>query len=294
VSVRALAIDRLIHRLNRPSPRSVPEEVQHRRSHGSPRPALVPSATARKFSVETTLVQDCHVVTLRHRVPGHGRRAFVFLPGGGYANPITTSHWHAISRLIRAAGVDAVVPLYRVSPEGTAEQALALLEEVLAVVIAERGNDEVLLGGDSAGAGLALAAVQRHPRGVRAVVLLNPWLDADLAHPATSAVAPWDVILDLDELRQWAAIWADGRPTADATISPINGPVAGLPPVHILTGGRDAFLPDAFDLHRRLLRAGNSGTLMYSPDGNHAVGLIGPVTPEGRMAHDAVVRWLRA
>ncbi|MFE6254752.1 alpha/beta hydrolase [Agromyces sp. NPDC057865] len=241
--------------------------------------------------MEISTVQGCKVVTLRHRSPGH-RRAFVFLPGGGYANPITASHWRPVSRLSRAAGVDAVVPLYRVSPEGTAEQALALLEEVLADLIAERG-EEVLLGGDSAGAGLALATAQRHPHGVRAVVLLNPWLDAALAHPATSAVAPWDVILDLRDLRQWAAVWADGLPTTDAMVSPMNGPCMGLPPVHILTGGRDAFLPDAFELHRRLVVAGNSGTLMYSPDGNHADGLISPATPEGRNAHDAVVRWLQ-
>lgn len=292
MSVRALALDRVIHRLSRPSRRTVPEEVQHRRSNGSPQPAPVPSVVARKFRVETTIAKGCHVVTLRHRTPGR-RRAFVFLPGGGYANPITPSHWHAISRLSRAAGVDAVVPLYRVGPDGTADQALALLDEVLAAVIAERGKDEVLVGGDSAGAGLALATVQRHPHGVRAVVLLNPWLDADLAHPATNAVASWDVILDPRELRQWAAVWADGRPTTDPIISPLNGPVANLPPVHILTGGRDAFLPDAFDLHRRLVLAGNSGTLTYSPDGNHAVGLIGPATPEGRKAHDAIVRWLQ-
>ncbi len=233
------------------------------------------------------------VVTL-HARGGHARRAFVFLPGGGYAHPISSSHWTAVARFVLRGGVDAVVPLYQVAPQGDAAAAHALVRAVLDETITTYGPGNVHVMGDSAGAGLALSVVQRQPEDVRSLILLSPWIDVELANPAVEAFADWDVILRVEELRAWGVVWAAGTDTADPKVSPVHGPTGGLPPVHIVTGGRDLLLPNALELHRALIASGNTGSLSYAPDANHAVGLLGSATPEGKRALHFVLRALRS
>ncbi|WP_181905837.1 alpha/beta hydrolase [Microbacterium bovistercoris] len=213
----------------------------------------------------------------------------VFLPGGGYAQPISASHWRTVARLARAAGIDAIVPLYEVAPAGDAERAHRFVSEVLGQAVSEYGRGDVVLAGDSAGAGLALAVLQRHPDEAAAAVLLNPWLDVEISHPAAAVLEDWDVILRSDGLRKWGKAWAGSLSTSDPAVSPIHGRFDDLPPVHLITGARDLLMPDALDAHRLLRAAGNRGTLTYAPDANHAVGHLGSATPEGRRAQNAIV-----
>lgn len=294
MSVRALVLDSVLKRAGaREESRSVADEIERRRREGAPRPAPVPARLSSRFVVTDTLVQGSKVVRLGNRsrtLP----RAVVFLPGGAYAHPISSFHWTAIARLARAAGIDAIVPLYEIVPEGDASRAHRLVSEVLSTAVDEYGPHNVVLAGDSAGAGLALSVLQRDPHSVAAAVLISPWLDVDLAHPAAAVLEEWDAILHVDELRQWGAAWAGQLSTADPMVSPLRGRFEALPPVHVVTGGRDLLMSDALDVYRLLRRAGNSAALTYAPDGNHAVGLTGTATPEARRAQHAIVAALKS
>lgn len=289
MSIRALALDAVLKRIMRHGDgHAARQEIERRRRDGVPAPAPIPARVSSRFSVTETMVQGSRVVRLRN--PSRRRAAaMVFLPGGGYAHPISASHWSTVARLSRAAGIDALVPLYEVAPIGDAERAHGFVSEVLSDATAEYGRDDVILAGDSAGAGLALSVLQRHPDEAAAAVLLNPWLDVEIGHPAASVLERWDTILDVDELREWGKAWAGALSTSDPRVSPLHGSFAGLPPVHLITGGRDLLLCDALEAHRLLRAAGNGGTLTYSPDGDHAVGHLGSVTPEGGRAQRAIV-----
>lgn len=295
MSLRALLLDRVLRRVITHSDEagSVEAALQHRRRDGAPEPADVPAGVRKQLRVEERQVQGRPVVTLRARA-ANARRALVFLPGGGYAQPVSPSHWTAVARFVRRGGVDAVVPLYQVAPQGDAAAAHALVRSVLDEAITTYGPGNVHVMGDSAGAGLALGAVQRQPGGIRTLILLSPWIDVELTNPAIGALADWDVILRADELRAWGVVWAAGAATSDPEVSPVHGPMEGLPPVHIVTGGRDILLPDALELHRALTASGNLGSLSYAPDANHAIGLLGPATPEGARALHFVLRALRS
>ena len=294
MSIRALAMDAIVKRVIARAGRSdVSAEISRRRTQGPPIPAAVPPSMQKRFHIIEARVAGSPVVTLRRRNAPLGR-AVIFLAGGGYAHPIPPPHWKAVTQYAPAAEIDAVVPLYEVAPSGDARRAQEFVARVLADTIAQRGPGEVFLAGDSAGAGLALSVLQRRTEGVRAAILLSPWLDVELAHPAADVLEEWDAILDPVELRQWGRAWAAELPTSDPAISPIHGPFEGLPPVHIVSGGRDLLLPQALDAYRLLKRAGNTGTFTYAPDANHAVGLSGSATPEARRVHDEVVRVLRS
>lgn len=289
MSIRSALLDYVLQRsVARRPPVVVADEVARRRREGQPPPAPVPARVLARFAREETRCHWRPVTTLRHPRNASGR-VLVYLPGGGYAHTVTTAHWNAAADYAWAAGVDVVLPVYDVAPRGTAAQAGELVDEVVAEQVRRRGPDTVVVAGDSAGAGLALAAVLRHPERIRAAVLLSPWLDVEIGHPAARELQRWDSLLNVEELREWGRVWASGMPTDSPDVSPLNGSVDGLPPVHIVTGGRDLLMPQALDAHRLLRRAGNTGTLCYAPDANHAIGLLRGATPESRR----VQAWMR-
>jgi acetyl esterase/lipase len=112
-----------------------------------------------------------------------GAATVVHLHGGGYCvgTPALASSWAAA--LARATGVPVVLPDYRLAPEHPWP---AAVEDAEAVVAACAASGPVVLSGDSAGGGLALAvAVRRRDTGrspVAGLVLHCPWVDltADL------------------------------------------------------------------------------------------------------------------
>lgn len=293
MTIRALALDAIMKRvIARRGRQDVAAEIARRRAEGPPAPASVPQSVRRRFDITEATVAGSPVITL-HRTAGVAGRALIFLPGGGYAHPVSSSHWKAAAAYAAAAGIDLVVPLYEVVPFGDAARAQELVAQVLTETVARRGVGQVYLAGDSAGGGLALSALQRHPAGVRAAILISPWLDVELAHPATDVLEPSDAILDAASLRDWGTAWAGPLATSDPAVSPIRGRFNGLPPLHLISGGRDLLLPQALDAYRLLREAGNTGSFTYAPDANHAVGLSRSATPESKRVRDVVVSLLR-
>jgi len=295
MSVRALAFDRILRKAIKSStPAQAEQELRRRLGSGTPEPAPVPAAVRRRCLIRREQRGGRPVVRLlpRPRAP-HG--TLVFLHGGGFAQPISAGHWRLAERVVRKAGLQVVVPLYALAPEGTARTAVSFTQQQLIDICSERGSGAVSLAGDSAGAGLALASALSDdlPDRLRQVLLLSPWVDLTMSNPAIAALAPYDVILNPGELAVWARAWAGALPLDDPRVSPLHGDLRGLPPVHIVTGGRDVLMPDALRLHRKLRAAGNGGSLLYAPDANHAVGLMGAVVPEGRRAWQWIAHLLQ-
>src|SRR5690606_30955845 len=86
-----------------------------------------------------------------------------------------------------------------------------------------------------------------------------------------------------DQVVPMAAAWARDRELTDPLVSPLYGDVAGLPPVHVVQGGKDILAADALAFARDLARAGNAGKLLYEPGAFHVY--VGAWwTPEARRA----------
>ena len=142
------------------------------------------------------------------------RRSVVYLHGGAYVRGMSAWHWKFTSRLADALGARAVLPAYPVAPEYTVEDSFAetvtLVEEVLAV-----SPDGVVLAGDSAGGGYALAVAEalRDRGGLQPdrLVLIAPWVDLTGSAPGTLEAAAHDPWLSFEHLSVYASFWAGSR-----------------------------------------------------------------------------------
>ncbi len=227
-----------------------------------------------------------------HTVAPRGRpatRAAVYLHGGAYVSAIAPQHWALVAALADA-GVRVEVPHYGLAPQHTHRDAYPLVTTVYRQLLDEVAPADVTLAGDSAGGGLALGVARTltdlpQPR---QLVLLSPWLDLTLSHPDLPAVEARDPWLSSVGLRVVGEAWAGGDDPTDPRLSPLNGPLTGLPPVHVYVGTHELCLPDALALQSRGQEEGVDVDVTVCEGAVHVYPLV-PV-PEGRAAARAVVR----
>jgi len=223
----------------------------------------------------------CFEVTARGANPG---RTVVYLHGGGYVAGLDRQHWHYAARLVRGLGVRVVLPDYPLAPAHTWRDSLAPVADLV-----ERAGDTspsgVVLMGDSAGGGLAVAVAQELVRRggspLTHLVLFSPFVDVTGDTPGTEQMRQADPWLKLTKVRLYGGWWSGGDPT-DPHASPLLGDLAGLPPLLVLCGTRDLLLPQVRELVHRVRAAGGEVDYVEAPGLLHVYPLL-PV-PEARAA----------
>lgn len=176
----------------------------------------------------------------------------LFLHGGGYINEIVPAHWRLVGYLTRHAHAHCVVPIYPLAPRGTAKDVVPATAEMVRKLLDTVGPDNVTLVGNSAGAGLTLAAAQwLRDSGAsqpRAMVLISPWLDASISRKEQPALAALDLMQDIPGLIAAGRLYAGDLDVAHPFVSPLNGELAGLAPMIVFTGTCDLMHPDSIEL----------------------------------------------
>jgi epsilon-lactone hydrolase len=172
--------------------------------------------------------------------------------GGGYCigSAGTARSWAA--HLSAQAGCRVVLPEYRLAPEHPHPAALEDARAVIKALNAQDQQGPVVVSGDSAGGGLALALVlsmrdegdkgQELPAGC---ILLSPWLDLGRDRRAVPDLVRRDVLLTPDWLDACARAYADPSAWADPSVSPLRATHSGLPPLLIQAGTDELLAPDA-------------------------------------------------
>ncbi len=224
-------------------------------------------------------------------------RTVVYLHGGAYVRPSDPRHWRFATRLADAIGARAVLPAYPLAPEFTVDDSFEQLVELLEEVSAQ-SPEGVVLAGDSAGGGyaLALAEALRDRGGAQPdrLVLIAPWLDLTGTTPGTLEAAERDPWLSFRHLSIYATFWAgtaDPERLADPRVSPGLGDLAGLPPTQMICGTRDLLQPACDALFERAEEADWSLEYVVAPGLIHVYPLL-PI-PEARRAMDQIVQFCR-
>ena len=120
---------------------------------------------ARHFSVVTEVLTGpagefaSYVVTPRGT---DTHRTVLYLHGGGYVAPIDPFHVRYVCRLATALGARIVVPDYPLAPEHTWRDSHAAIADLAARWAGD--SEALVLAGDSAGGGYALAVAADHRR----------------------------------------------------------------------------------------------------------------------------------
>lgn len=225
-----------------------------------------------------------------------GRR-ILYLHGGGYTIGSPRSHRPMVARLAAAAKAIALVPDYRLGPEtrfpGAVEDATAVYRALI-----EAGTDpgQIVVGGDSAGGGLAMAlALSLKAEGLpqpAGYFSISPWADLTQSGASYAAKVDTDPVITRAGLDHMALAYLGGLDPRDPLASPIFGDFEGVAPVFIQTGSEEALLSDSLTLADVLAHARVEVRLEVWPEMIHVFQAYGAVLNAARRAIAVAGAWM--
>lgn len=232
------------------------------------------------------------------RARGQPLRTVLYCHGGGYYFCSPSSHRPLVFGLAARSGARTFSLDYRLAPEHPFP---AALDDVLAAyrrLLADgTAPDSIVFAGDSAGGGLALAAlVALRDAGEplpAAAVLFSPW--TDLAATGGTLVSNDG----LDPMFCGAAIGraakfyvGDANPT-DPYLSPLYADFTGLPPLLVQASSTEVLLDDARRVAERARASGVSVQLDVWSKMPHVWHLWTPFVPEAGQALERAAQFVR-
>lgn len=231
--------------------------------------------------------------------PGVTRRAgpaVLYFHGGGYVFGSSMTHRAMLAQLSALAGLPACLPDYRLAPEHPFP---AALEDALAVFGALRGHSGgVILGGDSAGGGLALASLgeilrygKARPAGCFA---LSPLVDLTFSGDSLRVNAAADVMLPANRTGDVAQLYLQGADPADPRATPLHAGFAGAGPVWLAAGDTEILLDDTRRMAMHLRAQGVAVTEIIAHDLPHVWPMLHNILPEAQATLRDLAGWIRA
>jgi epsilon-lactone hydrolase len=188
-----------------------------------------------------------------------------------------------------------VVPQYRLAPEHPFP---AGLNDAWAALEAARAETSgaLIVGGDSAGAGLAAslavrAAANGGPR-IDGLVLLSPWLDLTVSAPAYRTNASTDPLFSEESARVAADLYLQGSDPAHPLISPLFARPGAFPPTLTSVGTGEVLADDSLRFHARLTDAGIYSTLAAIDGMQHVAVVRDLALPGAAQTFAAVARFI--
>ncbi len=207
------------------------------------------------------------------------------------------SHRGLACQLAKTLEATAIVPDYRLAPRYPFPAAVDDTVNAWYWLSQQEEAREIVLAGDSAGGGLALALLlklrEEQLRMPEAVVLLAPWADLTNSSEELARQARLDPMLRLQGLALAAKAYAHRTAVDNPYISPLLGQLHGLPPVLIQVGTHDILLNDSLRLEKKLKAAGVETDLKVWPKMLHVWQMYYDFLPEARKALAEVGRFGR-
>lgn len=185
----------------------------------------------------------------------------LLLHGGGYSQGSSKTHRELAARLARLCAARVVTIDYRLAPEfpfpAALEDTVAAYGGLLASGISA---DSIVIAGDSAGGGLAMATLlMLRDAGVPlplATVLLSPWADLSLSGSSMESRAELDPLVSRTSLQEAVQYYLGAHDPRDPLASPVYATLQHLPPMLIQAGDHEVLLSDATRLAEHAQQAG--------------------------------------
>lgn len=225
-------------------------------------------------------------------------RTILYLHGGGYYFCSPKSHRTITFGLAPRAQADVFSLDYRLAPEhpfpAAHDDALAAYRQLLAE---GRQAGSIVIAGDSAGGGLALATLvalrdagDPLPAGA---VLYSPWTDLACTGASLRENEGRDPMFTGNVFARVAPLYVGGESATHPWVSPLHADMHGLPPLFMLAGSTEVLLDDTLRVAERARAAGVQVECGIEQGLPHIWPIYAPFAPEARRALDDSARFVQ-
>jgi epsilon-lactone hydrolase len=227
------------------------------------------------------------------------RHVVLYFHGGVYVLGDAFLAADLASQVGRRTSAKVISVDYRLGPEhpypAAVDDALAAYEALLDDGTAP---SDIVLAGESAGGGLAIATlVNARDHGLplpAAALVMSPYVDLTLAGATMQTKREADPLLSPEALRARVPDYTAGQDAGLGLISPIFAELSSLPPLIIQAGSHEVLLDDAIRLAGVAASADVEITLDITPEVPHVFQAYHPILDEAVEALDRAGRFLSA
>jgi epsilon-lactone hydrolase len=231
--------------------------------------------------------------TASHRSPV----IVLYLHGGGYLFGSPKTHRQVLIAMAKAFQAPAYGLDYRLAPEHPFPAAVEDAAKAYQWLLTRHPEADIVLAGDSAGAGLAIAtAVGVRDAGFalpKAIVAFSPYSDLAVTGESVEANAKSCAMFTPRGIREAAAIYLAGADARDPRASPLYADLAGLPPMLLFASRHEILRDDTLRLAERASAAGVKVELIVRDRLPHVWPVFVTLLPEARDAFATVTAFAR-
>lgn len=275
-----------------PPPGTVPiERLRHAKRFnpdGSQRMARVERA------IDRTLSSSQGQFAIREFPIDDDAGLYIHFHGGGWALGSVYEQDELLEALAKATRMTVVTIDYPLAPEHPLDEAMSRAKAAAQTVIEAYGSRNVCLGGESAGAHIALMVAldlmteHEHASKLRGLNLCYGIYDLSMT-PSQRRAGDTFVGLSKPYLEWFYSLTLPGRSVEqrrDPAVSPLYRDVAGMPACVFSVGDLDPLLDDTLFMAARWHAAGNAAELYVYPQAHH--GFNGLATGMATLANERI------
>ena len=222
----------------------------------------------------------------------------LYLHGGGYLFGSPQTHRQVLLAMAKAFQAPVYGLDYRLAPEHPFPAAVEDAAKAYEWLLTRHPGAAIVLSGDSAGAGLAIAtAVGVRDSGSKpplGLVAFSPYSDLAVTGASVEANAKSCAMFTPRGVREAAAMYLAGAHAADPRASPLYADLSGLPPMLLFASRHEILRDDTLRLADRAAAAGVKVELVVRDRLPHVWPVFITLLPEARDAFATVTRFAKA
>ncbi len=226
-----------------------------------------------------------------------GSTVVLYLHGGGYIFGSPKTHRQVLLAMAKAFDAPVYGLDYRLAPEHPFPAAVEDAAKAYRWLRTQFPQGSIVLAGDSAGAGLAIAtAIGVRDSGLpaaKAIVAFSPYSDLAVTGESVEANAKSCAMFTPRGIREAAALYLAGANARDPRASPLYAEFKGLPPMLLFASRHEILRDDTLRLAERASAAGVNVELVVRDRLPHVWPVFVNLLPEAREAFATVTAFAR-
>ena len=165
----------------------------------------IPKQVQQEENVYTKEYGNKKVFAIEPAEKNKDSKYILYFHGGAYMGGLEKYHWKFIEKIAKQTGYGVIIPDYPLTPKYTYKNVFEMVEPLYQEIIKEIEPQNLIMMGDSAGGGLALALEEKlgeeNIEVPEKLILISPWLDITMTNPKIDKVQENDKDLSKEKLK---------------------------------------------------------------------------------------------
>lgn len=233
----------------------------------------IPKEIEQECKIETKQFMGRKIFILKDKNTTSNSKYILYFHGGSYVAEATQNHFKFLEKIAKDTKYTIIMPDYPLTPKYTYDDVFDMVVPLYKEIMSKIENNDLILMGDSAGGGLALALYEKISTDFIDIpsktILISPWLDVRMQNENISEVSKNDDILGKEKLILAGRAYAGKDGMDKYLVNPIMGDLSKLNNISIFTGTYDILNPDALLLKEKADEVGGDVKLKVYDKAKH-------------------------